>query len=122
MLQDPAAAESNYQRFVERVRDADEVWGLLSKKGWAYSESNEYEDTDVLVFWSASADAQRHVQGEWSRHVPTPIPLDEFIDHWLRGMDEDGVLVGPNWDPGLCGLEVDPRDLAEKLTSESLES
>lgn len=121
MLQDRATSESNYRRFVERVRETEEVWGLQSKEGWAYSESNEYEDADVLVFWSDRAYAQRHVQGEWSQHVPTPIPLDEFIDHWLRGMDEDGTLVGPNWDAGLCGLEVEPRDLAEKLTSDSLE-
>ena len=120
MPQDRANSESNYRRFVERVRETEEVWGLQFKEGWAYSESNEYEDAEVLLFWSDRADAQKHVEGEWSEHVPTAIPLDEFIDHWLQGMDEDGALVGPNWEPGVSGVEVEPRDLAEKLTSDSL--
>jgi hypothetical protein len=44
--------------------------------------------------------------------------LDDFIDKWLFGMDEDGALVGPNWDADLVGLEVDPREVAERLTEE----
>ncbi|RYD72016.1 MAG: DUF2750 domain-containing protein, partial [Verrucomicrobiaceae bacterium] len=59
--------------------------------------------------------AQNHVKGEWSGHVPTKIPLDEFIDNWLQGMDEDGLLVGPDWGESLSGLEVEPSELAEKL-------
>jgi hypothetical protein len=31
-------------------------------------------------------------------------------------MDKDGVLVGPNWDANLCGLEVEPLELSQKLT------
>lgn len=118
MLQDRAASEANYRRFIEQVRDTQEVWGLQSDEGWAYCASNEYEDTDVLLFWSDRAYAQSHAKGEWSRHKPVAIPLEEFIDNWLQGMDEDGVLVGPNWDTGLCGLEVEPGEVAEKLTSD----
>jgi hypothetical protein len=117
MLQDRATSEVNLRRFIERVRERGEVWGLRSDRGWAYCHSNEYENTDVLVFWSDRAYAQRHVKGEWSAHNPTAIPLDEFLDSWLLGMHEDGALVGPNWDVGLCGLEVEPRELADKLAS-----
>lgn len=82
MLQDRATSESNYRRFIKRVRESGEVWGLRSDDGWAYCASNEYEDTDVLVFWSDRAYAQRHVQGDWSKHKPTAITLDNFIDNW----------------------------------------
>ena len=85
------------------MRESREVWGLRNGHGWADCESNQYEDTDVLVFWSDRAYAQRHTKGEWNGHTPTAIPLDEFIGNWLRGMHEDGALVGPNWDAGLCG-------------------
>ena len=118
MSQERAASEANYLRFIEQVRESEEVWGLRSDEGWAYCASNEYEDTDVLVFWSDQAYARKHVKGEWSSHEPVAIPLDEFIDNWLQGMDEDGLLVGPNWDVGLCGLEVEPQELAEKLTDD----
>jgi Protein of unknown function (DUF2750) len=118
MAQDQATSESDYRRFIERVRESGEVWGLRCEEGWAYCVSNEFEDTDVLVFWSERAEAERHVQGDWKEHEPTAIPLDEFIDGWLRGMDEDGALVGPNWDAGLCGLEVEPREIADELTKD----
>ena len=116
MPQDRATSESNYRRFIEKVRESGEVWGLRSGEDWAYCPSNEYEDSDVLMFWSERADAQRHVQGEWAEHEPAAIPLEEFIDHWLQGMDEDGALVGPNWDADLSGLELEPGEVADQLT------
>jgi hypothetical protein len=115
MLQNRATCESNYRRFIERVLKSGEVWGLRCDAGWAYCVSNEYEATDVLVFWSDRAYAQRHVQGDWSKYEATVIPLDLFIDNWLRGMNDDGALVGPNWDAALCGLEVEPREMAAEL-------
>ena len=118
MPQDPAKSESNYQRFIKQVLESGEVWGLRNGDDWAYCPSNEYEDCDVLMFWSERADAQRHVQGEWAEHQPTAIPLDEFIDHWLQGMDEDGALVGPNWDADLSGLEMEPSEMEVELTAD----
>ncbi len=118
MDQNHATPEDDYRRFVEKVRETGEVWGLRIEDSWAYCPSNEYEDTDVLVFWSDRASAQSHVQGEWSEHKPESIPLDEFIENWLPGMDEDGMLVGPNWDADLRGLEVEPQDMVEELTED----
>jgi len=111
-------SESNFRRFVERVRESGEVWGLKGEGGWAYCESNEYQDTDVLVFWSDRAYAPRHAQGEWSKHQPTAISLEEFIENWLQGMHDDGALLGPNWDANLCGLELEPLDVADKLAED----
>lgn len=118
MPQDSANPEETYLQFIDRSRESGEVWGLCAGSDWAYCESNEFEDTDVLLFWSDRATAQKHAQGEWNKHKPTAIPLDEFIDKWLAGMDSDGALVGPDWDADLSGLEVEPRDVAEKLSSD----
>ncbi len=115
MLQDTATAKENFERFLKRVRESGEVWGLESKSGWAHCPSHEFEDTDVLVFWSDRAYAVSHQKLDWKNHRPTVIPLDEFINSWLKGMHEDGVLVGPNWDANLCGLEVEPLDVAKGL-------
>ncbi|HSH92853.1 MAG TPA: DUF2750 domain-containing protein [Roseimicrobium sp.] len=115
MIQDPAASEEQYKRFIEQARETGQVWGLRSEEGWACCESSEFENTEVLVFWSDKAQAQKNATNEWSKHQPEAIPMEEFLDNWLEGMDEDGALVGPNWDPGLCGLEVEPHEMAEKL-------
>ncbi len=122
MPQDHPTSEDNYRQFIQGVLASGEVWGLLSEEGWAYCASNEFEDTDVLVFWSERAYSQPHVQGEWSGHEPTAIPLEEFLDTWLPGMHEDGALLAPNWDIGLCGLEVEPREVGDKLTSDATPS
>ncbi|RYD79094.1 MAG: DUF2750 domain-containing protein, partial [Verrucomicrobiaceae bacterium] len=47
MAQDPTDSEANYRRFIEKISDSEEVWGLFAEEGWAYCASNEYEDTDV---------------------------------------------------------------------------
>jgi len=113
---DDGRAEHN--RFVERVRATGIVWGLKSDKGWAVCESNEYEDTDVYPFWSDEAEARVHCSDDWAHFLPSSLPLDVFIDTWLAGMSEDGVLVGTNWDADLSGLEVEPDDLARELLGE----
>lgn len=118
MTQNDSAGEKDYERFIAQILESEEVWGLNSKDGWAYCASNEYEDTDVLPFWSDRSAAEKHVKGDWRAHKPEPISLDDFIDIWLRGMDEDGALVGPNWSNDLAGLEVEPGDVVEKLTEE----
>jgi hypothetical protein len=116
MLQNRATAEENHERFIRRVRDADQVWGLKSTEGWAQCESTEFADRNVMPFWSDRAYAQRAAREEWAQYEPTPIPLSRFIDAWLKGMSEDGTLVGTNWDAHNCGLEVEPVDLARRLT------
>jgi len=116
MSEERVSSKEHYRRFVEQVRETGEVWGLRGgEEEWAYCDSNEFEDTEVLLFWSDRAEAARHAQGEWSGHRPTVISLDKFIDQWLSGMDEDGALVGANWDADLHGLEMEPRDLAADL-------
>ena len=111
----------NHDRFVREVRASGLVWGLQSDNGWAVCESNEYEDTDVYPFWSEEVAAAAHCTDDWAGFVPTSLDLDLFIDTWLAGMSEDGVLVGTNWDEDLMGLEVEPSDLAEELLIEEYE-
>lgn len=109
--------EEDYLRtFVERVRETRQVWGLSSQKdGWAYCTSADGEDTDVILFWSDEDLAKAHQNDEWKDHLPTQVDLDTFIDHWLQGMDNDGVWAGPNWDIDLVGLELSAKELADEL-------
>lgn len=119
MPEDQTAALKNYDRFVKRVAESGTIWGLRSDStGWAHSPSNEFEETDVILFWSDRAEAETHQTQEWSGHTPAFIEFDDFIDAWLQGMDQDGVLAGPNWDANLDGLEVTAKDLADRLLME----
>ena len=107
--------QESHDRSVREVRASGLVWGLQSDSGWAVCESNEYEDTDVYPFWSTEAQASVHSSDDWAGYKPSSLHLDLFIDTWLAGMEEDGVMVGTNWDAELMGLEVEPSDLADEL-------
>ena len=119
MIQDRATSEANFERFIARSLEGAKVYGLQDRDGgWAVCPSREYDDTDVIVLWSDRAYAARHIRAEWSAYHVSEIGLDEFIGAWLRGMHEDGSLVGPNWDANLCGLEVEATEVAKRLTSD----
>jgi hypothetical protein len=113
-----ADMQANYDRFVRRVKSFGVVWGLKSDEGWAFCPSNEY-DCNLYPFWSDEAYARRHCINEWADYKPTQIPLDEFIDSWLKGMHDAGELVGVNFNSDLAGLEVEPIQRAKKLIEDS---
>jgi hypothetical protein len=107
--------EANYDLFITRIQETGEVWGLKAKDGWAVCPSLEFETTDVFPFWSEKDDAQIHCAEDWAIYTPAVITLEDFIENWLPGMHEDEVMVGPNWDADMSGLEVEPADIAERL-------
>ncbi|MGL5223106.1 MAG: DUF2750 domain-containing protein, partial [Plesiomonas shigelloides] len=50
---------------------------------------------------------------EWADFVPTPIPLNLFMNEWLLTLTEDGVLLGLNWNADLEGDELEPEAVAK---------
>lgn len=116
MDETPSPAEAYYETFIQRVKETGEVWGLCrGEEEWAYSESDEFEDTEVLLFWSDKALALKLQQDEWRNHHATAIPVEEFVDKWLQGMHQDEIMVGPNWDADFVGLEVPAEEIARQL-------
>src|SRR5438445_236521 len=60
---------------------------------------------------------QRHAAAEWAHYVATPIELDDFVECWLSGMHQDGLLAGVNFNADLAGLEVEPIELGNALVN-----
>lgn len=107
--------QKNYDLFIEDILATGKVWVLKSEDGWVFCESEEYEEADVIPFWSNKEDAKAHCTDEWANNTVESIDVVAFVENWLTGMAEDGFLVGPNWDANMSGLEVEPGDLAEVL-------
>jgi hypothetical protein len=59
MLQDRATSIENHERFVRRVLEAGEVWGLRSADGWAVCDFHDFAGRQVMPFWSDRAYARR---------------------------------------------------------------
>ena len=118
MIKLTADLNANYQRFIENVLESGQVWGLQSEEGWVVVDSTEFEESEVMPFWSEEAYAKAHCVGEWEEFKPVAMDIDEFVEDWLVGMAEDGILVGPNWNDDLEGLEVEPEQVARELGAE----
>ena len=117
MLDYAVAAQERHERFIRRVVASGQVWGLKSNRGWCAAPSNEDDEREkeVMPFWSDRAYARQCAREEWAEYEPTPIPLDLFLDKWLPGIADDGLLVGTNWNVHLLGLEVEPLALKQEI-------
>jgi hypothetical protein len=110
-----------HQHFVQRVLASGVVWGLKGADGWVMSCStdDDTEDREIIPFWSDRAYASQCAKDDWADYLPTEIPLNEFLDGWLPGMDTDGLLVGTNWTAHLVGHEVEPLELLDEIVAAS---
>jgi len=105
--------EENLQLFVTETKKNQRVWGLRNNdEDWLACDSSEFENSEVMPFWSNKEDAAIHNIEEWAEFEICEIPLDVFVEDWLITLSEDGVLAGINWNQSLEGKEMEPSDLA----------
>ncbi len=103
--------------FASELASKAEVWGLMDGNGWALCPSIEFEETEVLPFFSSKEAAALLCSGEWEIYRPESISLESFLDEWLPGIHEDSAMVGLNWNADLEGAEVEPADLAAAIAA-----
>lgn len=104
---------SNLALFIELTKQSKVVWGLQNEQdGWLACDSAEFENSEVMPFWSNQEDALMHNIDEWADFTVGQIPLDVFVEDWLITLAEDGILVGVNWNANLEGKEIEPAELA----------
>jgi len=112
MTEHAAATEKRYNDFVARIVEANAVWGLTKDETWATSSSAEFEDTEVILFWSEQKGAADCAEDEWATYKPESITLVEFLENWCVGMYGDQLLLGADWDTDLSGKEAEPLVVA----------
>ncbi|EEX92292.1 hypothetical protein VIOR3934_03639 [Vibrio orientalis CIP 102891 = ATCC 33934] len=105
--------QANLELFVAETKQTKLVWGMRNEEGWLACDSTEFENSEVMPFWSTQEDAKAHNVEEWADFEVLEIPLDIFVEDWLLTLAEDGVLVGTNWNDQLEGKEMEPSDLAK---------
>tara|TARA_R110000772_G_scaffold35177_6_gene84888 strand:- start:738 stop:1124 length:387 start_codon:yes stop_codon:yes gene_type:complete len=109
--------QETLSRFAVEALAHAEVWALKGEDGWALCASIEFEDTEVLPFFSNKESAALLCSGDWEGYLPDPIPLESFLEDWLPGMHEDNALLGLNWNPDMEGAELEPAELAKAIES-----
>ena len=107
------------EKFVYEVLETDTVYYLQKGEYAETTESHNYENDEgnpapVIPFWSKTFISYAR---KWADDLEIQeISLESFVKNWIRGMNEDGVIVGLNWDQNGIGYECDPIDLLEFIS------
>ncbi|NKF51606.1 DUF2750 domain-containing protein [Shewanella sp. WXL01] len=103
--------------FIAQVKEHQVIWALQDETndGFVVCDSSEYEDTDVMPLWSSKDAAQSHCTEEWADYSAVEIKLGEFLEYWVGDLNDDGVLVGIDWQVDQDCEELDPIVLAKSL-------
>lgn len=112
------------EKFIHEVLETDSVFYLKNDQFAQDSESNHYQDEDgnpapVIPFWSKKFIPYAK---KWSPGLEVKeISLKSFVTEWLNGMNEDGIIVGLNWDQNGIGYECTASSLFEEIKKVFLE-
>ena len=92
-----------YEYFVKKVADFEEVWSLRDPQGWA---TLGLDDRSFFPVWPKKEFADICKKEEWENYYSESIDLEEFLDEWLVGLKEDGIRVTLMWNDG-NGIDID---------------
>ncbi|ALP54357.1 hypothetical protein Tel_15045 [Candidatus Tenderia electrophaga] len=86
-------AEQRYDYFIRKTVELKQVWGLAGDEGWVIlTEAGE----EHLPVWPHREMAAAWASGEFADCQPQAIPLTDWLDKWLPGMERDELL------PAVC--------------------
>lgn len=100
--------------FIQRIAEAEEVWGLASSSGWILSEK---EEDSYLPVWPYKEFASKCISGVWSHLDPDAVSLEHFLYKTLPLMEREEISLEVFPIPGGEGELVDARTMIEQLES-----
>ena len=123
MIQDSGIIKKRHKRFIKTVSESETVYGIKNHKGFATSSSVNYENeeeqpTGIICFWAEKSLAKSCIQKDWLDYKVSEIILSDFIENWCVGMENDGLLIGTEFDRNMFGFESEPIELILELVEE----
>lgn len=105
-----------YKKFVATVDENQQLFALQNELGeWVVCDSAEFENADVMPVWASAEDAKKFCIDEWQDYNVADIHLELFLEDWISDLNDDGVLVGVNWQVDEDGAEMDAIEFAKLL-------
>lgn len=102
--------------FYREVAEQGAVWTVRDDGGFPAPRNGS--GVRSMPFWSLRSRAEAVVTNvpAYSTFELHEIPLAEFRDRWLPGLEEDGVLVGVNWSgERATGYDIEPATVISAL-------
>ena len=110
---------STLKNFLAQAKPTQMLWALQDKvsEDWVVLDSIAYENTEVMPLWSSAELAQQHCIEEWDNYIPSQISLSDWLEFWLEDLNQDGVIVGVNWQGDDEYLEMELADFTQALAA-----
>jgi Protein of unknown function (DUF2750) len=105
-------AGERYDYLVKRAVDWEGLWSLRSDDGWDLLADDE--ETELVPVWPHPRFAEACVPpGDPSEAAR--IPLGEWVERWLPGIERDGRKIAVFPTPGGRGAVIEPRRMLHDL-------
>ncbi|MGI2257827.1 DUF2750 domain-containing protein [Shewanella sp. GXUN23E] len=106
--------EARYDFMVAEIKASEEIWTLQDTDGCVMLTT---EDEDCIPMWPSEEAAQAWAVDDWQDCEPLSIPVRDFLERWVPGMEDDELLVAAFPVEGDLGVVIPPHELESKLTS-----
>lgn len=111
--------EARYEYFLDAVGEQREVWILVNSEEYFLKlHAEDQGDLEYLPLWPSAAFAEDYAADD-NDLKPRSIPLPQFLNRWLPGLDKDGIEIGvfPGADKSvwITGSEDLGQDLRDEL-------
>ncbi len=110
--------EARYEYFLDAVGEEREIWILInSDEHFLKLHSEDQGGFEYLPLWPSEAFAEAYAASESDLKAKS-IPLPQFLNRWLPGLEKDAIEVGvfPGADNSVWITE--PADLEQDLREE----
>ncbi|WP_026960064.1 DUF2750 domain-containing protein [Aliagarivorans taiwanensis] len=111
-------SQTTLEAFAAEVIETGVLWLLSSDEDYLVIDSIDFEDTDVLPVFSSESAAKALCTEDWAEYSAQKVDLNDFFEEWLPSLDEDGVMVGVDFDEMLKGDEVEAFTLGKALADQ----
>ncbi|WP_299009686.1 DUF2750 domain-containing protein [uncultured Shewanella sp.] len=104
--------EARYDFLVKQVKDQQNLWTLQDVNGCVMLTTDE---EDCIPMWPSEEAAALWAVDDWKDCQPLAIPLKEWIERWVPGMQDDELYVAvfPVHDD--LGVVIPPFELEARL-------
>ena len=111
------ASKATLADFLTQVKPTQVLWALQDKasEDWVVLDSPTFENTDVMPLWSSAELAKQHCIDEWSEYIPCEITMADWLEFWVEDLNEDGVIVGVNWEGDENYVELELAEFTQAL-------
>ncbi|WP_394129685.1 DUF2750 domain-containing protein [Shewanella maritima] len=105
--------EARYDYLIEQVKANKTIWTLQDHDGCVMLTT---EDEDCIPMWPSEETAKLWAVDDWKECTALAIPLDEFQQRWVSGMEDDELFVAVFPVEQDLGVVIPPYEVDQRLT------